>query len=135
MMDGLTGIDSELGYEPGEPLHWSELVETPGHRKLRRRKLTRFIAGPLPLPHFFIAASLPGKALAVWLLIHFRTRVLTRSEVTLPADLLGNVGANHRVTKARALRSLETAGLIRVSRAAGRASRITLIEVEVTENG
>ena len=128
-----TGMDAELGYEPGELLRWSELLETPAHRKLRRKKLAQFIAGPLPLPHFFIAANLPGKALEVWLLIHFRTRLMRRTEVTLPAGLLEQAGVVHSTTKASALRSLEDAGLIRVSRAAGKASRISL--VELTDNG
>jgi hypothetical protein len=130
MSDNPTGMDSELGYESGEPLIWSELAETSGYRRLRRKKLSQFIAGPLPLPHFFIAADLPGKALAVWLLIHFRTRITKRAEVTLPADLLAQIGAGHPGTKARALRSLEDAGLIHVDRAVGRSPRITLIELE-----
>jgi hypothetical protein len=121
-------LDENLRYEPGEPLHWSELVETKAHGRLRRRKLREFIAGPLPLPQFFLAAQLPGKALAVWLLVHFRTRITRRDEVTLPADLLAKAGIDHPTTKARALLSLEQAGLIRVARSPGRAPRISLIE-------
>ena len=133
MINGSTGIDAELGYEPGEPVRWSELVETPARRKLRRKKLAQFIAGPLPLAQFFIAAGLPGKALAAWVLIHFRTRLTGRTEVTLPASLLGNAGIDRSTTKAHALRSLEDAGLIRVSRAHGRASRITLVEQGISD--
>ena len=127
-MSSSTGIDAELGYEPGESLNWSELLETPAHKRLARKRLSQFVAGPLPMAQLCVAANLPGKALAVWLLIHFRTRVLKHREVTLPAGLLESVGVDHPTTKVRVLRSLEDAGLIHVSRAAGKASRITLVE-------
>ena len=107
-----------------------KISKTPAHKRLARKKLSQFVAGPLPLAQLCVAANLPGTALAVWLLIHFRTRVLKHREVTLPAGVPEDVGVGHSTTKAHVLRSLESAGLIRVARAAGKASRISLIELE-----
>ena len=131
-MSGETGIDSDLSYEPGEPLHWSVLVETDAHGRLARRKLARFVAGPFSWPQFCAASRLPGKALAVWELVHHRKRVTRRAIVTLPNDMLEEAGIGEDA-KARALMLLQQAGLIEVARSPGRSPRITLIELEGSE--
>jgi hypothetical protein len=84
-----------------------------------------YIRGPWPLFEFMAAARLPGKALALWTLVHHRIRLTGRSEITLPRSLLGEAGID-RNAKARALGELERAGLICVTREAGRTPRIAL---------
>lgn len=93
----------------------------------QRRRRQGYLRGPFPLPAFFAAARLPGKALAIWLLVHHRVRVTRKLEVTLPSKLLVSAGID-RNAKARALRELEGAGLVRVVRKIGLVPRISLIQ-------
>lgn len=91
----------------------------------RSRPGARFLKGPVPLDTLAVAASLPGKALALYLILRHRCDLEARSSVSLPSELLQAFGID-RDAKARALRALEGAGLIQVERASGRAARITL---------
>jgi DNA-binding MarR family transcriptional regulator len=102
---------------------WAE-IKTQWASRVRSRK--RFLKGPVPLAAIAQAARLPGKALAVYLAVRHECDLKRRSTVTLPASLLHEFGV-HRDAKARALRELEKAGLVRVERKAGRAARITLM--------
>jgi hypothetical protein len=87
------------------------------------------IQGPFPWAQWCIVARLPGKALAVWQLIHHRSRISRQSSITLPHELLVEVGIS-RWTKNRALELLERHGLIRVDCRSGRSVRIALVAVE-----
>jgi hypothetical protein len=78
------------------------------------------------LERFHIVAKLPGKALAVWALIHHRLHLTRLEQVTLPSALLAEAGVGRNV-KARALKDLERIGLIRVDRRPGRALRVALV--------
>ena len=84
-----------------------------------------YLRGPLPLAELCAAARLSGKALAVWLLVQYRTRVTRKAEITLPTWLLGAAGID-RNAKARALRELERVGLVRVRRGTGQTPRVFL---------
>jgi hypothetical protein len=94
-------------------------VETDALKRHRRG----FISVRSPLSEFHVAAGLPGKCLAVWLLVQHRVRLTHKDEVTLPTALLEAAGIERRA-KARALRDLERAGLIRVIRKVGQTPRI-----------
>jgi len=100
-------------------------IKTETHKRLERRRLERFLAIRIPFAQFQSAARLPGKALAVYLLIHWRRTVTGQSTVTLPTNLLHEFGID-RNAKHRALRDLEEAGLIKVTRAAGQSAQIGL---------
>jgi hypothetical protein len=100
-------------------------IETAALSRRRRKRQSRFLKGPISLAALQSAAVLPGKALAVYLCIRHRCDMTGRSTITLPASLLADFGIR-RDTKARALRDLETAGLIDVARAPGRSAGITL---------
>ena len=76
----------------------------------RRRRGSRFV-WTLPYDHFVLAASLPGKSLAVWVLVHHRTRLTGANPITIPSDTLTICGIS-RETYRRARRHLERAGLI-----------------------
>ena len=99
-------------------------VETPASHT-RTRRTARFLKGPIPLEAIAQAACLPGKALAVYLAVHHRCDLESRSNITLPAALLTQLGVN-RNAKARALQHLEQAGLVRIERKVGTATRILL---------
>jgi hypothetical protein len=85
-----------------------------------------FLKGPLPLSELLPVVRMPGKALAVWLLIRHRTDLNHGKWATLPQRLLKewSVGKNAR---ADALRRLEQAGLIKVERPKGYMLKVKLI--------
>jgi len=100
-------------------------VKTETLKRLEQRRAERFLAIRIPFRIFEIAAKLPGRALTVYLLIHWRHTVTGQSTATLPTDLLQEFGID-RNAKHRALRDLEEAGLITVTRAVGQSARIGL---------
>jgi len=107
--------------------HVDEL-EVPSDALLRRgrRRAGRFLKGPIPMDQVAVAAKLPGKALALLLAVHHREALTRKRCVTLPKGLLADLGVS-RDAKARGLRCLEEAGLVRVERSPGRSVRVELI--------
>jgi hypothetical protein len=119
-------------------LDWSDLTDAdlvtvpcveifPSSSSRRRRQ---YLRGPLDWQDLCAVAKLPGKALAVWLLLHLRWPMVTG--VTLPNPRLAEMGVDCDA-KARALRILEGAGFIRVERRPGCAARITILRRRVTD--
>lgn len=90
-----------------------------------KRRRSGYVRGPFTFSDFCAAARLPGKALAVWCLLQHRMRLTRQAEVTLPNSLLESAGID-RNAKARALRDLEAAGLVQVSRLPGQSPRVAL---------
>jgi hypothetical protein len=94
---------------------------------LRRRPLKgSFLKGPLPLDELVPAVRMPGKVLAVWLLIRYRTDLNRGNWATLPQRLLQEWGIGKNA-RADALRRLEQAGLIKVVRPKGYMLKVKLI--------
>jgi len=91
------------------------------------RRLRHYIRGPLPMPWLERAARLPGKALAVALLLWFRVGLVGDARVTLTSELLDRFGVGRKAAYA-ALAALEKAGLIEADRGPGRLPRITIRE-------
>jgi hypothetical protein len=89
------------------------------------RTAERFLKGPIPLSYLAAAARIPGKALALFIIIKHRCDLERCATVTLPLELLRSFGID-RDSKSRALRALELAGLVRVAREKGRGARVTL---------
>ena len=86
---------------------------------LRRRPLRgSFIKGPLPLNELLPVIRMPGKTLALWLLIRHRSDLNRGNWATLPQRILREWGIG-RNARADALRRLEQAGLIEVERPKG----------------
>jgi hypothetical protein len=106
-------------------------IETEALRRTRARHRGRFLKGPIPFRQLAAAARLPGQALALFLAAHHQTALTRRTMVTLPSGLLTELGIS-RDAKARGLRQLEDAGLIRVERSIGRAARVGLITAPTT---
>ena len=121
-----------LKLRPGEPgWIWDRdipcvEIETEALRSIRQRRKARFLYLKCSLERFHIVAKLPGKALAVWALIHHRMHLTHLTEITLPSALLAEAGVGRNV-KARALKDLERIGLIRVDRRPGRSLRVALV--------
>ncbi|GIQ75950.1 hypothetical protein BraRD5C2_43930 [Bradyrhizobium sp. RD5-C2] len=96
----------------------------------RLPRTPRFLKGPIPWSAVCAAASLPGQTLAVFLAIHHRAAVTGRLTVTLPKNLLAELGIS-RDAKSRALHALEQASLITVERVRGHAARIKLVAAAI----
>ncbi len=110
-------------------MYVSEAVETEittGVSLRHRKRMTeRFLKGPISMRDISVASRMNGKTLAVFLALVHRRDLTGKDELTLPASLLSDLGVS-RDTKAKCLRDLEAAGLIEVSRAAGKSARIKL---------
>jgi hypothetical protein len=102
-------------------LRIDEIEVTP----LQRRPTYRFLKGPIPWIGLCAAARLPGQALAVFVAVHHRATLPGNATVTLPKNLLAELGVS-RDAKARALHALEEASLVAVERIKGRAARVTI---------
>jgi hypothetical protein len=72
---------------------------------------------------------LPGKAPAAALAVLFRAGCAKDTVVTLPADTRRRFGLTSRTTFKRALRALQSAGLVRVEGRPGARSSITILDV------
>ena len=99
-------------------------IETKWSKQFEARRAGRYLVLP-PLKEMAGAAKLPGKALALLLLIHHRQRMLKIRQVTLPSSLLAQFGID-RSAKSRGLHHLREAGFIRVSTTAGHSVLIEL---------
>ncbi len=120
-------VDNILLFSPGASSAADDEVEVKtrwsgvkGHR-IAGRFLKKTPLDPLQR-----AARLPGRALHVYLAIRHRCDLRREPRVTLPATYLQAFGIGKDV-KRRALAELETAGLIRVDRLAGRTARVALV--------
>jgi hypothetical protein len=107
----------------GSPLE--KEIETEVSRKSKVRHQGRFLKGPIPMHLIAKAAKLPGQALALYLAVHHQTTLTCKDLVTLPSNLLAELGIS-RDAKARGLRHLEQASLIRIERSCGRSVRVGL---------
>jgi hypothetical protein len=100
-------------------------IETEVSRQSKVRYNGRFLKGPIPIHLIATAAKLPGQALALYLAVHHQTTLTCKDLVTLPSSLLAELGIS-RDAKARGLRHLEQASLIRIERSCGRSVRVGL---------
>jgi hypothetical protein len=95
---------------------------------LRRRPLREpFLKGPLLLRELAQVARMPGKALALWLLIRYRVNVCRDGWVTLPNRVLLEWGIG-KEARASALHHLTCAGIIEVHRPKGYMLKVRLAQ-------
>ncbi len=111
------------------PFDPSRLAPAPDHvptgrenRPPRHGQGERFLKGPIPWRWVEVAATLPGKALAVALVIWREAGC--RNERTVPLNL--SAVRMPRRTAQRALQTLERAGLVGVAHRSGRPPLVTL---------
>jgi hypothetical protein len=94
----------------------------------RPRQSAPFLKGPIPLAWIERAACLPGKALQVAIALRFRCGIERSACVKVTNVLLAKFGVD-RHAKARALRQLEAANLVAVTRKRGGSPMVTVLEV------
>ena len=107
----------------GDPLITGEHEIDLGLRKVPLRQ--PFVKGPLLLCDVLTVAKMPGKALALWVLICHRTALNGGRKATLPSRVLADWGIG-KDAKIEALRRLEHAGLIKVERPRGYMLKVSL---------
>lgn len=84
------------------------------------------LRGRIPVHLIGRVLELPGRPLPVWLAIWHRVALTGKPWVTLPATVMTDFRFT-RTAKARALRELEQAGLIRAKRTPGRPVLVSLV--------
>lgn len=95
-------------------------------RRAPPHKKGLFIKGPLYFSWLGPAGRLPGRALHVALLVAYKSRMTKSEVVTLTKDDLAHFNID-RHTLARALKALEKADLLLVTRTRGRKPRIGML--------
>jgi DNA-binding MarR family transcriptional regulator len=89
--------------------------------KTRARKRGKFVKGPIPLAWLEQAGSLPGKTLQVGMCLWFQSGLNHDArQVSLSLSSVARRFQINRSTASRALATLERAGLVSVTRRAGR---------------
>src|SRR5262245_55817923 len=115
--------DAESGRDPFAPDRWEanagESVAPAASKLPRRRCADRFLKGPVPWRWLARAMALPGKALAVGLIL-WQLRGMVRGETVLFCLPRAAADGIPTTTARRAIRALEGAGLVAVERRPGR---------------
>ena len=107
-----------------------------GARRDRPPRHTRqaFLKGPISWPWLCEAASLPGRALHVGLVLWYRAGREKSLKVVLSWSDLATMGVKRDAGR-RGLEQLEAAGLVAVDRHPGRLPRVKLLEWPASDAG
>lgn len=92
----------------------------------RPQKGERFLMGPIPWSWIAKAGSQSGKSLHVGVVLWHLSQMQKQGTTALRQQILRELGVN-RFSAYRALKGLESAGLVHVDRSAGRLARVTLL--------
>src|SRR5438034_5608908 len=87
----------------------------------------RFLKGPIPWAWLMRAAQLPGRALHIGVALWFLSGLTRSFTVRLGGRPLAELGVD-RHSKYRALRQLEAAGLVRITRRPGQNPTVTTLD-------
>jgi hypothetical protein len=98
-------------------------------RAAAAKRTGHFIKGPISLSWITCASSLPGRALHVALCLWYLCGLTKSREVALGNQVL-QLFCVDRHSKYRAVKALEQAGLVRVTRTRGALPRIVVLEHE-----
>lgn len=119
-----------ISFDP-EHLRLPESLEPPPDlrpRPSRHRPKNLFLKGPIPWDWLDCAGLLPGKALAVGLVIWQLSGMKCDRTVHVCLSNLVSLGLNKDSAR-RGIKSLEQAGLVKVRRRPGRGLDVTLLVV------
>jgi hypothetical protein len=105
-----------------------------GKRAARPGRRDRFLKGPVPWGWLSRAMRLPGKALAVGLMLWLQRGMTGRPTVLFCLARAASEGVP-TTTARRAIRELEQAGLVTIRRRPGRGLEVTLTDVDRHEQG
>jgi hypothetical protein len=102
------------------------VTNPPGSTQHRAQRVRPYLGGAPPLDWLVRAAQLPGCALQVAVALAYEFGILRSRELVPPRRVLGAMRVS-KDAETRALRNLEQAGLILVSRKSGRRPRVALL--------
>jgi hypothetical protein len=124
-------FDPERWQTNGEP------VQTPAPTAMKKRppgsrRPDRFLKGPVPWPWLTRAMALPGKALAVGLMLWLQSGITRRRTVLFCLARAAAEGIP-TTTARRGMRRLEAAGLVMVQQRPGRGLEVTLLDAAENE--
>jgi hypothetical protein len=105
----------------------STMIDSVPDHKVERQPKKQFLKGPIPLPWLEKAAQLPGRALAVGIVIWYRAGLHSSNTIVLTSAILNRFGVS-RHAKRRALTALEEASLIAVTRRGNKNPEVTILE-------
>jgi hypothetical protein len=94
----------------------------------RFRKGEKFLRGPIPWAWLSVAARLPGKALAVALVIWHLAGFKNTTTIELSRVPLKSLGVSRQAAY-RGLKKLENAALVKAERHSGRKTRVTILSI------
>jgi hypothetical protein len=106
----------------------SAVPPAPPSRPPRHRGGEKFLKGPVPFAWLAMASRLPGKALAVGVVLWQSAGYRRCRTVRLNQSRVDEMDIPRRTTQ-RAVQALEHAGLVAVARVPGRALSVTLLDV------
>lgn len=98
----------------------------------RQRQTEPFLKGPIPWKWIQVAARLPGKALAVGLVIWHLVGLCRSETVHLQPSKIRSLGLSRRQAR-RGLRNLKQAGLITIHSRPGCAHDVTVLDASERE--
>jgi hypothetical protein len=98
----------------------------------RHKRGEKFLKGPIPWVWLVEAAKLSGKALNLAIVIWFLAGIKRRRKIVLSSAVVRTLCVN-RYAKNRALKKLETAGLISVERHKGRNPTVIILDIRENE--
>ena len=117
------------GFDPdafrGPEMDLKELQKRPSKRPPRHRQGEKFLKGPIPSEWLSQACRLPGKAVAIALLLWREAGCRDCRTVRFRLGAAVEWGI-HRATARRGLRALAAAGLVTMSYLPGRALEVTI---------
>lgn len=95
-----------------------------------KKRMGKFIKGPIPRAWILSAAQLRDKALHVGMEVWFRAGLAKSKSVFISLSGIARDMGFSRSTASRGLGALERAGLVTVERSLGRKPRVTVVEVD-----
>lgn len=93
------------------------------------RQIAKFIRGPINLLWIQRAAVLPGRVLHVAVALRYQDGFKRGAQFRIQPSIMRGFGVSPS-SLSRALVALERAGLVKVSRATGRAAEVVILSVE-----
>jgi hypothetical protein len=128
MIDDLFSPDRWETHEVSPPVN---SLPTSAGRTIGRQR-DRFLKGPISWPWLQTAMKLPGKALAIGLMLWLQHGITNKATVLFCLSRADREGIPTSTAR-RAIRELEKAGLVEIRRKPGRGLQVTILAIQGRE--
>ncbi len=105
-----------------------EILRLASENTRARNRRAPFLKGPIPLPWIHCAASLPGKSLAIGLMLWWRFGLAGENPVKATMAHCLSFGVRTRAGRRAAISALKRAGLVAVELSSTKAPRVTILD-------